>query len=76
MVFEEILRHDPKAMASGRHANLTVPDRSPRAAGALPEKLQHHMTNTSIARYVWLPIEWEGEKPVIRWWDEWSPDEL
>lgn len=21
--------------------------------------------------YVWLPIEWEGEKPVIRWQDEW-----
>jgi hypothetical protein len=24
-----------------------------------------------MAGYVWLPIEWEGDKPVIRWKDEW-----
>ena len=28
--------------------------------------------NTSVARYVWLPIEWEDDKPVIRWRDEWN----
>ncbi len=27
--------------------------------------------NTSIARYVWLPIRFEGEMPVIDWKDEW-----
>jgi hypothetical protein len=26
----------------------------------------------SASRYVWLPIEWEGDKPVIRWRDEWK----
>lgn len=26
---------------------------------------------TSISRYVWLPIEWHEDKPVIRWQDEW-----
>ena len=31
-----------------------------------------HMENTSIARYVWLPIEWEGDKPTIRWQEEWK----
>ena len=25
------------------------------------------------ARYIWLPIEFENGKPVIRWQDEWSP---
>lgn len=23
-------------------------------------------------RYIWLPIEWEEGKPVIRWYDEWN----
>ncbi|MCR5101167.1 MAG: family 43 glycosylhydrolase, partial [Butyrivibrio sp.] len=41
------------------------------------EKKEMYITNkldkadTSIADYVWLPIEWEDEKPVIRWKDEW-----
>lgn len=61
-----------KAMSGDRHADITVPDRSPRVAGRLSGKLIHHPMNTSIARYVWLPIEWEGEKPVIRWKDEWK----
>ena len=25
------------------------------------------------ARYIWLPIEFEDSKPVIRWRDEWKP---
>ena len=65
-----------KAMSSGRHKNLTQPDRSPRAAGTLPGKLLTHTENTSIARYVWLPIQWDGEKPVIRWRDEWRLEDL
>ena len=27
---------------------------------------------TRIADYVWLPIEWECDKPVIRWQKEWK----
>jgi len=27
--------------------------------------------NTSIADYVWLPVEFEGDKPVLRWQDSW-----
>ena len=27
--------------------------------------------DTSIADYVWLPVEFEGDTPVIRWYDEW-----
>ena len=27
--------------------------------------------NTKNARYVWLPIEFDGETPVIKWYDEW-----
>ncbi|MDR0533649.1 MAG: glycoside hydrolase family 43 protein [Verrucomicrobiales bacterium] len=24
--------------------------------------------------YIWLPIQWEGDKPVLKWLDEWSLD--
>ena len=30
----------------------------------------------SDARYIWLPIEFEQGKPVIRWRDGWNPDEI
>ncbi len=29
--------------------------------------------DTSIADYVWLPIEWENSRPVLRWRDAWIP---
>jgi hypothetical protein len=31
--------------------------------------------DTSIADYVWLPIRFDGDRPVIEWREEWSPDE-
>jgi len=27
-------------------------------------------------RYVWLPVEWEGDKPVVRWRDSWTLADL
>ena len=47
------------------------PDESPKAAIPLSGKVKLYFNNTRIADYVWLPITWEGEKPVIRWKDEW-----
>lgn len=32
--------------------------------------------NTSIAEYVWLPMSFEGEMPVIDWHNEWTIEEL
>jgi hypothetical protein len=32
--------------------------------------------NTSLADYVWLPLTFEGVRPVILWRDEWSLDEF
>jgi hypothetical protein len=60
-----------KAMQSERNRKRFIADRSPREATPLPGKLQRHYDYTRIADYVWLPIEWEGDKPVIRWIDEW-----
>ena len=28
--------------------------------------------NPSDGRYIWLPIEWEKDKPVLRWHDKWA----
>jgi len=32
--------------------------------------------NTSISRYVWLPITFEGDRPVIRWQDTWKTEDF
>ena len=32
--------------------------------------------NTSKSTYVWLPIEWDGDKPMIRWYDEWKIEDF
>lgn len=38
-------------------------------------RLEHNFPfegNTSEADYVWLPILFEGDKPIIKWFDEWK----
>lgn len=32
--------------------------------------------NTSIAKYVWLPVEWENDKPMIRRRNEWRIEDF
>lgn len=47
------------------------PDLKPQTVG-VSGKTARHFELTKYANYVWLPIEWQGEKPVIRWRDEWT----
>jgi len=35
-----------------------------------------HKVNTSISRYVWLPITFNGDQPQIEWREEWSLDDF
>lgn len=67
-----------KQILSGiqRHFKDYRPDSSPREVTSLPGKEIRHRENTSRSRYVWLPIEWQGEKPVLRWRDEWRVEDL
>lgn len=65
-----------KAMSGDRHADLIKPDKSVRPAGKLSGKRMRHPENTSISRYVWLPIEWEHDKPMIRWYNEWKWEDM
>ena len=58
-----------KVFASPRQA-LTPAEQTAMAAGASLK------INTSLARYVWLPIRFEGDRPVIEWRSEWSLDEF
>ncbi len=39
---------------------------------ALGKAFALNNVNTSISRYVWLPITFDGDRPVIRWRDEWQ----
>jgi hypothetical protein len=32
--------------------------------------------NPIDGRYIWLPVQWEGERPVLRWMKEWSLTEF
>ena len=32
--------------------------------------------NTSIAEYVWLPIEFEDGMPKIKWYDKWKIEDF
>jgi hypothetical protein len=32
--------------------------------------------NAIDGRYVWLPIEWEGDRPILHWRDRWSLETL
>ena len=67
-----------KAIQSGmqRHFKDYRPDTEPKEITAVPSQLQKHSENTYLSRYVWLPIEWEGDKPVIRWRKEWKVEAL
>lgn len=53
-----------------------VNNESPKETVPLPGKLKRHFDNTSKSTYVWLPIEWQGDKPVIRWHDEWRLEDF
>ena len=63
-----------KTILSGmkKHFKNYQPDYTPRKLHPLPGKIQKHMENTGGSRYVWLPVEWKGNKPVIRWRKEWK----
>jgi len=58
-----------------RHFAGYTPDTSPKEEHPLPGVETRHKENTSISRYVWLPIDWQGDKPTIHWHDEWRWEE-
>lgn len=37
---------------------------------------KQHPTATCNARYVWLPVKFDGERPYLEWRDEWKLDEF
>jgi hypothetical protein len=65
-----------RAMKGDRLDKYKTPDREPKTVATLSAKQVRHMPNTSKSRYVWLPIEWEGDKPIIRWHDEWRIEDF
>lgn len=53
-----------------------VPDTSEQKPQPLPGVESIHQDDTWKSRYVWLPIEWEAEKPVVRWHHSWRWEDL
>ena len=53
-----------------------VYDTSPRTIAKLAGKKTIKFENTRKSAYVWLPIEWQDDKPVIRWRDEWRVEDV
>ena len=56
--------------------DTSLPDREAKwsaveAQGLDLSRIDDARRNTAIARYVWLPIRFEGDKPMIEWLDEW-----
>ena len=49
------------------------PQKEPERARAYAAEHLHsdERVNTSVADYVWLPVEFEGETPRSRWYDSW-----
>ncbi len=52
------------------------PDLTPRTTPWLSGKECRHYEDTFESRYVWLPIEWDGDIPKIRWYDEWKIEDF
>ncbi|MCR4676932.1 MAG: family 43 glycosylhydrolase [Sphaerochaetaceae bacterium] len=56
--------------ADHKSADVKVTDQERKEALSIDNM---ERVNTSIATYVWLPVQWKDGKPVIRWYDEWKP---
>lgn len=69
-------KSNQRSFANSKAQSPAAPDRSPKTSGKLSGKKQLHIENTSIARYVWLPIEWQDGKPMVRWHDEWRIEDF
>ncbi len=56
---------------NGSRASLSDGEKS-----VLATMMNTQKTNTSISRYVWLPIRFDGDRPTIEWRDEWTTEEF
>ncbi|MFJ9123361.1 family 43 glycosylhydrolase [Streptomyces sp. NPDC102340] len=55
-------------------SGATPPRRAPDPE--LEAVIAQHEENTATADYVWLPIQFDGERPYLEWVDAWHPDDF
>ena len=54
-----------------------IPDRSPkRERQKLAPRIRLFFHNTNRSRYVFLPIRFDGDRPIIEWRDEWRLEDF
>ena len=41
-----------------------------------PGDAEDYIADTAFADYVWLPLQFEGDQPIINWRDEWRVEEF
>lgn len=51
-------------------------DLEPKLSFELPKEEKVYEADTCKSTYVWLPIKWEKDTPVIYWMDEWKLEDL
>jgi hypothetical protein len=51
-------------------------DAGDRAADLLDMPTLMCDPNTSVADYVWLPLRFDGDMPIIEWYDEWQVEDF
>lgn len=73
----DLCRQRAKSMeAYAKIAPKEKPDLEPKVSFELPKEEQVYEADTFQSTYVWLPIKWENDCPVILWRDEWKLDEF
>ena len=71
------VRGTPEQMATTFGAQSTFALPAPCGRGQVILMFDQWRPKDPIdGRYVWLPVEWEGEKPVVRWRDSWSLSDI
>ncbi len=67
--YSSVFRHPLKKDLYIAIGDRWIPDESERAVGT-------PFLNTCASNYVWLPVQFDGERPVIRWMPEWRVEDF
>lgn len=73
----ELCRQRAKSMK--KYAQMipkSEPDYERKSSFKLPEEEKIYEDETRLSRYVWLPIIWENDNPIIQWKDEWTLEQF
>jgi Beta-fructosidases (levanase/invertase) len=68
--YDKSLRMLTKIMSKARVQEMIRKEKRPK------RKIVVENHNTAMANYVWLPIAFVDDKPIIKWYDEWKIEDF